>query len=97
MTLTYGSLKELADAYGITYPTVRPRLDRLNSREDLGSRQNDTADDHERLPRALRRGRFDASTFTKLLKHYQQNRTPTMKTSSSPHFFTAAAAPTESR
>ncbi len=27
--LASGSLKELADAYGVTYPTVRLRLDRL--------------------------------------------------------------------
>ena len=27
--LTSGSLKELADQYGVTYPTIRVRLDRL--------------------------------------------------------------------
>ena len=27
--LTSGSLKELADQYGVTYPTIRLRLDRL--------------------------------------------------------------------
>jgi hypothetical protein len=27
--LTSGSLKELADEYGVSYPTVRARLDRL--------------------------------------------------------------------
>ncbi len=70
--LTSGSLKELADAYGITYPTVRLRLDRLIEKIKVFDK-NDTADDYERLLRGLyAEGRFDASTFHQLLKHYQQ-------------------------
>ncbi len=67
--LTSGSL---ADAYGITYPTVRLRLDRLIEKIKVFDK-NDTADDYERLLRGLyAEGRFDASTFHQLLKHYQQ-------------------------
>ena len=70
--LTSGSLKELAAAYGITYPTVRLRLDRLIEKIKVFDK-NDTADDYERLLRGLyAEGRFDASTFRQLLKHYQQ-------------------------
>ena len=70
--LTSGSLKELATAYGITYPTVRLRLDRLIEKIKVFDK-NDTADDYERLLRGLyAEGRFDASTFHQLLKHYQQ-------------------------
>ena len=70
--LTSGSLKELADAYGVTYPTVRLRLDRLIEKLKVFEKK-DTADDYERLLRGLHaEGRFDASTFHQLLKQYQQ-------------------------
>ena len=70
--LTSGSLKELAAAYGVTYPTVRLRLDRLIEKIKVFDK-NDTADDYERLLRGLyAEGRYDASTFHQLLKHYQQ-------------------------
>jgi hypothetical protein len=69
---TSGSLKELAAAYGVTYPTVRLRLDRLIEKIKVFDK-NDTTDDYERLLRGLyAEGRFDASTFRQLLKHYQQ-------------------------
>ena len=70
--LTSGSLKELAVAYGVTYPTVRLRLDRLIEKIKVFDK-NDTSDDYERLLRGLyAEGRFDASTFRQLLKHYRQ-------------------------
>jgi hypothetical protein len=70
--LTSGSLKELADAYGVTYPTVRLRLDRLIEKLKVFEKK-DTADDYERLLRGLyAEARFDASTFHQLLKQYQQ-------------------------
>ena len=70
--LTSGSLKELAAAYGVTYPTVRLRLDRLIEKIKVFDK-NDTADDYDRLLRGLyAEGRYDASTFHQLLKHYQQ-------------------------
>jgi len=70
--LTSGSLKELAAAYGVTYPTVRLRLDRLIEKIKVFDKK-DNAEDYERLLRGLyAEGRFDASTFRQLLKHYQQ-------------------------
>jgi hypothetical protein len=70
--LTSGSLKELAAAYSVTYPTVRLRLDRLIEKIKVFDKKN-TADDYERLLRGLyAEGRFDAATFHQLLKHYQQ-------------------------
>jgi len=71
--LTSGSLKELAAAYDVTYPTVRLRLDRLIEKIKVFDK-NDSVDDYERLLRGLyAEGRFDASTFRQLLKHYQQD------------------------
>src|SRR5882724_7615126 len=72
LVLQSGSLKDLAAAYGVTYPTIRLRLDRLLEKIKVLDKNN-TADDYERLLRGLyAEGRFDASTFHQLLKHYQQ-------------------------
>ena len=70
--LTSGSLKELAVAYGVTYPTVRLRLDRLIDKLKVFE-SRDSADDYERLLRGLyAEGKMDANTFRQLLGKYQQ-------------------------
>ena len=76
--LTSGSLKELAVAYGVTYPTVRLRLDRLIDKLKVFE-SRDSADDYERLLRGLyAEGKMDATTFRQLLGKYQQRTsTPT--------------------
>ena len=65
--LASGSLKELAKAYSISYPTVRLRLDRLIEKVRI-------LDDHqittefERLLRVLyAEGKVDMNTFTRIL------------------------------
>ena len=70
--LTSGSLKELAVAYNVTYPTVRLRLDRLI--EKLKAFEiRDRADDYERLLRGLyAEGKLDSTTFRQLLSVYQK-------------------------
>jgi hypothetical protein len=69
--LASGSLKEMAAAYGVTYPTVRLRLDRLIAKIRIFDSQ-ETMDDFERLLRAqLADGKLDASTFKVLLTAYQ--------------------------
>lgn len=70
--LSSGSLKDLASAYGVTYPTLRLRLDRLIEKvKALESK--DAADDYERLLRGLyAEGKMDANTFRQLLEQYQQ-------------------------
>ncbi|MHC4574631.1 MAG: DUF2089 family protein [Planctomycetota bacterium] len=65
--LASGSLKEMAGVYGVTYPTVRLRLDRLiekikvvDSHEPMG--------EFERLIRGLcAEGKVDVGTFKTLL------------------------------
>ena len=70
--LTSGSLKDLATAYGVTYPTVRLRLDRLIEKVKAIDSQ-DTADDYVRLLRGLfAEGRLDESSFRLLLNTYQK-------------------------
>ncbi|MHC4618663.1 MAG: DUF2089 family protein [Planctomycetota bacterium] len=70
--LASGSLKEMAGIYGITYPTVRLRLDRLiekikvvDSHQDMG--------EFERLARALcAEGKVDIHTLKTLLAAYKK-------------------------
>ena len=72
--LLSGSLKDLADAYRVSYPTLRLRLDRLI--EKLKILENQKIEDrYERLLRAqFADGRFDATTFKHLLTAYQQQK-----------------------
>jgi hypothetical protein len=69
-----GSLKELADAYNVSYPTLRLRLDRLIEKiKILDSRKIE--DDFERQLRAqFADGRLDAAVFKKLLAAYQDQK-----------------------
>ena len=71
--LLSGSLKELADAYGVSYPTLRLRLDRLIEKVKILDSQK-IEDGYERLLRAqFADGKFDAVTFKQLLTAYQQH------------------------
>ena len=66
-----GSLKDLADAYNVSYPTLRLRLDRLIDKiKILDSQKID--DDFERQLRAcFADGKLDSPVFKKLLSAYQ--------------------------
>jgi len=69
-----GSLKELADAYGVSYPTLRLRLDRLIDKIKILDSQK-IEDPYERLLRAqFADGKIDATTFKKLLGCYQERK-----------------------
>lgn len=62
-----GSLKEVAQAYGVSYPTVRLRLDRLIEKVKVWD-SDDSASDFERTLRGLFvDGRIDHRTFTAIL------------------------------
>jgi hypothetical protein len=65
--LASGSMKELASGYGISYPTVRLRLDRLIQKIKLLDRQ-DIATPFERLLRMQHAdGKIDRQTLKVLL------------------------------
>lgn len=69
--LASGSLKELASAYGISYPTVRLRLDRLIQKIKLVDRE-DIATPFERLLRMQHAdGKIDRQTLKLLLEAHQ--------------------------
>jgi hypothetical protein len=69
-----GSLKDLAEAYNVSYPTLRLRLDRLIDKiKILDSQKID--DDYERQLRALfADGKLDSQVFKKLLSAYQDQK-----------------------
>jgi hypothetical protein len=72
--LVSGSLKELADAYDVSYPTLRLRLDRLIEKIKILDSQK-IEDRYERLLRAhFADGKLDAVTFKQLLSSYQQQK-----------------------
>ena len=73
LVLASGSLKELAAGYGISYPTVRLRLDRLIAKIQVTDNQ-DARSDFERLLRAQHvEGKIDADTLKTLLAAYRSD------------------------
>jgi hypothetical protein len=72
--LCSGSLKELAESYGVSYPTLRLRLDRVIQKIKILDDQK-IEDPYERLLRAqYAAGNLDGATFKRLLSTYQQQR-----------------------
>jgi hypothetical protein len=72
--LVSGSLKELADAYDVSYPTLRLRLDRLIEKIKIWDSRK-IEDHYERLLRThFVDGKLDAATFKQLLLSYQKQK-----------------------
>ena len=71
--LVSGSLKHLAKAYDVSYPTVRLRLDRLIQKVEIGEELN--AKDAGPFERSLRyllaEGLIDATIFKALIEAHQ--------------------------
>src|SRR5437870_10654274 len=68
------SLKDLAGAYNVSYPTLRLRLDRLIEKIKILDNQK-IEDPYERLLRAqFADGKLDASIFKQLLSAYQRQK-----------------------
>jgi hypothetical protein len=73
--LLSGSLKDLATAYGVSYPTVRLRLDRLIAKVTVFDDQQ-IEDEFERQLRALyAEGKLEAAALKKLLLAYRKTQT----------------------
>lgn len=70
--LLSGSLKDTAAAYGISYPTVRLRLDRLIEKIKVVD-SHEPQDAFERVVRALlAEGRLDETSFRSLLQAHRE-------------------------
>ena len=61
LVLRSGSLKELADAYGVSYPTIRQRLDRVIERLKAAVKGRKPDPLGELLARLVERGELSAS------------------------------------
>lgn len=70
--LASGSLKELAEAYDITYPTVRLRLDRLIEKVRILDDQEIRSEFERVLRAAYAEGRLDLDTLKRLLKEHRR-------------------------
>jgi hypothetical protein len=70
--LASGSLKQLAAAYGISYPTVRLRLDRLIQKIELLDDQRPASPFERRLRALYADGRLDLETLKALLVAHEQ-------------------------
>ncbi len=69
-----GSLKDLAEAYKVSYPTLRLRLDRLIGKIKVLDDQT-IEDDFERLLRAhFAEGNMEPASFKRLLAAYQHQK-----------------------
>lgn len=68
LVLASGSLKEVAKSYGVSYPTIRARLDRLIVRlaEQLGARPPDAMS--ELLAQFVERGELHVDTARAIQK-----------------------------
>ena len=72
--LASGSLKALAAAYGISYPTVRLRLDRLIAKIQVLDEQRTATEFEKRLALLYAEGRLNEATFNSILAAYKQDR-----------------------
>ena len=67
-----GTLKELAKEYGISYPTVRLRLDRLIQKVELLERHREASEFERKLRVLFADGHLDEAAFTTLLEAHRQ-------------------------
>jgi hypothetical protein len=68
-----GSLKKVADEYGISYPTVRLRLDRLIQKVEIFDSQVEMSEFERQLRAAYGEGRLDQHTFEQLLASHRKD------------------------
>jgi hypothetical protein len=70
--LASGSLKDLAKAYGISYPTVRLRLDRLIEKIKVLDSQEIISEFERKLRARYAEGKIDMETLNALLTAHQK-------------------------
>lgn len=68
-----GSLKKIADEYGISYPTVRLRLDRLIQKVEIFDSQLEMTEFERQLRAAYSEGKLDQGTFERLLASHRED------------------------
>ena len=75
--LASGSLKETAQSYNVSYPTVRLRLDRLIAKIKVLEESATTSRFERTLRASYAEGKLDPATFRFLLEAYHDEGKPT--------------------
>lgn len=70
--LCSGSLKDLAATYGISYPTIRLRLDRLIAKIQVVDEQQDVSPFERLLRTQYAEGSISPNTFQRLLAAHHE-------------------------
>lgn len=71
--LASGSLKEMANVYNVSYPTVRARLNQIIGKVRMGEEKQD--DHYERLIKRLAiEGKVDFEAATLLIREYRDKK-----------------------
>ena len=72
--LASGSLKALAKVYGVSYPTIRLRLDRLIQKIEIIESQEVESEFERKLRILLAEGKIAPAVMTDLLGAYREER-----------------------
>lgn len=72
LLLASGSLKDVARQYGISYPTVRIRLNRLIEKVKILDSQKTKTKFHRKIQMLVADGKLDISVAKILLKEYEE-------------------------
>lgn len=73
LLMASGSLKDVARQYGITYPTVRLRLNRLIEKVKVLDSSKPKTKFHKTIQLMVIEGKLDISTAKKLLKEFEES------------------------
>ena len=72
LILSSGSLKHVAGEYGISYPTVRIRMDRLIEKLKIVDTSNNKSEFHKKLQLMVADGEINFGTAKKILELHNQ-------------------------
>jgi len=73
LLLASGSLKDVARQYGISYPTVRIRLNRLIEKVKILDSKKTKTKFHRKVQMLVAEGKLDISVAKTLLKEFEEN------------------------
>ena len=73
LLLASGSLKDIANQYGISYPTVRIRLNRLIEKVQILDSKKPKTQFHKKIQMLVADGKLDISVAKSLLKTFEDS------------------------
>ena len=73
LLLASGSLKDVAEQYGISYPTVRIKLNRLIEKVQILDSQKPKTKFHKTVQLLVAEGKLELSVAKTLLKTFEEN------------------------